>query len=120
MILVVDDDDQVLDVLKRAIDKAGYRVEIASDGLEAFTHLRAPDCKCMLLDINMPRVNGIELLILMQAEGIEIPVILMAGAGDFEESEMMQFANVIKFFQKPFKIKEVLDAIEAIKHKPKD
>ena len=117
MILVVDDDDEVVDVLKRALDGSGYRVETASNGLEAFEHLKDPQCKCMLLDVNMPKLNGIELLLLMQSEGIEIPTIVMAGFTDFNDDEMKNFANVAEFFQKPFTIKDMLAAIE--KHKRK-
>ena len=111
MILVVDDDPTIVEMLSMALIDEGYRVETASDGAEAYSHLKSPDCKCMLLDVNMPRINGIELLLLMQAEGIQIPTILMAGFSDFEEQEMTQFDSVVKFMSKPFKLNEMLDVI---------
>ena len=111
MVLVVDDDARIVDLLRTALDKEGYRVETACDGVEAYQHLKAPDCKCMLLDINMPRLNGAELLLLMQSEGIKIPTIVMAGFRDFEEDEMKQFESVVKFMPKPFRIDDMLKAI---------
>ena len=107
MILVVDDDQILTDMLQSALEKMGYRVEIANDGFEAAEHLKHPDCKLMLLDINMPRVNGMELLILMNAEGIDIPTIVMAGFPDYSEDEFKPFPFVKAFLPKPFTIQEL-------------
>ena len=85
--------------------------QTASNGLEAYGHLKAPDCKCMLLDINMPKINGVELLLLMQSEGIDVPTIVMAGFTDFDEEEFKQFANVVRFMAKPFDMDEMIAAI---------
>jgi len=112
MILVVDDEPDLRKVLSRSLVHHGYRVETAADGAEAFDHLKSPDCKCMLLDINMPRINGVELLLLMQAEDIHIPTIVMAGFDDYDETEMKQFANVATLLHKPFQLDDALDAIK--------
>ena len=111
MILVVDDDKLVVKSLERVLKKS-YRVETAYDGVEAFAHLKSPACKCMILDIKMPRINGVELLMLMQAENIKIPVIVMAGFSDFTEKEIKGFPNVVKFFHKPFEIHDLLEVVK--------
>jgi DNA-binding NtrC family response regulator len=111
MILVVDDEPDMRKVLSRSLVHHGYRVETASDGAEAYELLKSPDCKCMLLDINMPRINGVELLLLMQAEDIHVPTIVMAGFDDYDEEEMKQFANVVTLLPKPFQLDDALDAI---------
>ena len=111
MVLIVDDDESIVKLLKKALTAEGFRVETALDGVEAYNHLQAPDCKCMLLDITMPRLNGIELLLLMQAEGITIPTIVMAGFADFQESEMKEFANVVQFLHKPFELQDMIEAV---------
>ena len=107
MILVVDDDEILTDMLQTALEKMGYRVEIAHDGVEAVDHLKHPDCKLMLLDINMPRVNGMELLILMNAEGIEIPTIVMAGFPDYSMKDFEPFQFVKSFLPKPFTLHDL-------------
>ena len=112
MILVVDDDPGIVSLLGHALGRHGYRVETACDGADAYKHLRSPDCKCILLDINMPRISGVELLLLMQAEGIHIPTIMMAGLSDFDEAEMKQFENVVALIQKPFDLNVVLKVIK--------
>jgi DNA-binding NtrC family response regulator len=112
MILVVDDEPDLRNVLSRSLSHHGYRVETARDGAEAFALLKSPDCKCMLLDINMPRINGVELLLLMQAEDIHVPTIVMAGFEDYDEEEMKQFANVAALLHKPFQLDDALEAIK--------
>lgn len=112
MILIVDDDTSIVQSLSRALNKRGYEVQSASNGVDAYAILRSPDCQCILLDVNMPKVNGIELLLLMQAESIEIPTIVMAGFADFDEDEMRQFDNVVGFFGKPFLMKDMLHVVE--------
>ena len=111
MILVVDDDKILTQLLKTLLEDAGYEVRIAYNGEEAYQHLRDPKCKGMLLDIRMPGVNGAELLMLMAAEGITVPVIVMAGFPDFDEDELKQFPNVKKLFHKPLYPEDVLAAI---------
>lgn len=114
MILVVDDDSTIVRSLRRALERRGYEVRSASNGVEAYELAMAPDCQCMLLDINMPKLNGAELLMLMQAEGVEVPTIVMAGFPDFDEEEMQEFSGVKRFFSKPFAMKEMLDAVDAL------
>ena len=84
----------------------------AYDGETAYSILKDPQCKAMLLDIRMPGINGAELLMLMSAEGVETPVIVMAGFPDFEEDELKQFPNVKKLFHKPLYPEEVLKAVK--------
>ena len=114
MILVVDDDKVLTQLLQNLLEEAGYQVCVAYNGEEAYKHLRDPKCKGMLLDIRMPGINGAELLMLMAAEGIEIPVLVMAGFPDFDEEEMKQFPNVKKLFHKPLYPEEVLEAVREL------
>jgi len=112
MILVVDDDRRITSLLAQTLEGEGYSVETAADGVEAFELVKSPDCKCMLLDIHMPKINGAELLLLMQAEGIEVPTIVMAGFAGYEEEEMKQFGNVVTLLQKPFDTADMLELIK--------
>jgi len=112
MIVVADDDKVLTQLLRTLLEDAGYEVRVAYDGESAYEHLKDPKCKGMLLDIRMPGVNGAELLMLMTAENIQVPVIVMAGFPDFDEEEMKQFPNVKKFFHKPLYPEEVLGAVK--------
>ena len=111
MILVVDDDKILTQLLKNLLEDAGYEVRTAYDGETAYKILKDPKCRAMLLDIRMPGINGAELLMLMAAEGVKVPVIVMAGFPDFDEEEMKQFPNVKRFFHKPLYPEDVLSAV---------
>jgi DNA-binding NtrC family response regulator len=112
MIVVADDDKVLTQLLTTMLEEAGYEVRVSYDGETAYQYLKDPKCKAMLLDIRMPGINGAELLMLMAAENIKVPVIVMAGFPDFDEEEMKQFPNVKKFFHKPLYPEEVLSAVK--------
>ena len=113
MILVVDDSDALIESISGNLERLGYTVERASDGVEAFDHLRDPRCKLMLLSLNLPKINGAELLILMGAEGIEVPVIVMAKLKDLSAEEMAEFPDVVDFIKKPFPMDELVEKVRA-------
>lgn len=116
MILVVDDDALLAGALAVAFEKEGYGVRIANDGGEAYQYVKDPDCKLLLLDMHMPRVNGAELLILMANDGIRVPTIVVSSFRDFSAAELKEFPNVVAFLQKPFEINQLISV--ARKHLP--
>lgn len=111
MVLIVDDDMMIVEVLRKWLERDGQQVEVCFNGKDAYDCVKDPRCRCVVLDVNMPVLNGIQLLLLMQAEGIRTPVVLMAGFKDFDEQEMGQFTNVVRFFQKPFSMEEMVAAV---------
>ncbi len=118
MIVVADDDRTMAALIRELLVAEGYEVRTAYDGGEAYRHLRDPQCKGMLLDVHMPGVNGPELLLLMEAEGIRCPVLVLTADPDFDEAEMKQFANVKRLFHKPFYPEAVLSAVRQHCEKP--
>ena len=108
MILVVDDDPLLAGALAVGFESEGYRVQLANDGGEAYRYVKDPDCKLLLLDMHMPRVNGAELLIVMTNEGIRVPTIAMSSFRDFTTEELKGFPGVVAFLRKPFEIAEVV------------
>jgi len=118
MILVVDDDPGCTELLRELLEGEGYEVRVAYDGAAAYRHLRDPNCRGVLLDIHMPGVNGAELLMLMEAEGIPLPVIVLTGDPDFDETEMRQFRNVRRLFHKPLYPEKVLAAVRQFFERP--
>ena len=111
MILVVDDDERVVETLKAWLEAAGYDVETASDGGMAYDAAKSPECECMVLDINMPNFNGPSLLLILQAEGAHVPVIVITGEAGFSRKEMQQFENVVAFFEKPVDAGAFMEAV---------
>ena len=111
MILVVDDSEALIQAIRDNLQRLGYSIESAADGVEAFKHLRDPRCKLMLLSLRLPKLNGAELLILMGAEDIAIPVIVMAQMEDVSAEEMADFPDVVDFVRKPFSMEELVEKV---------
>jgi CheY-like chemotaxis protein len=110
LILLVDDDPHITAFLTEALSRDGYKVMQAKDGVEAYDHVRRPDCKLMLLDLKMPRINGIELLA-MKHDNLAVPTIVMTGLEDVDEEVIREFPGVISFLRKPFTIQELDRAV---------
>ena len=111
MILVVDDDKILSQLMRTLLENAGYTVTEANDGQTAWKHMQDPRCRAVLLDIQMPGINGAELLMLMSAEGLDIPVLVVAAFPDFDQDEMKEFPNVKQLFHKPFYPEDLLKAV---------
>ena len=81
-ILIVDDDPDMVTSLSRIMAKAGFEVESACDGQEAVEKNLSWKPHAVIMDIRMPRMNGIEACLAVQEESPNIPVILMTGFSD--------------------------------------
>jgi DNA-binding response OmpR family regulator len=111
MILVVDNNENLIESVRGELERIGYAVESAADGVEAFKHLRDPRCKLMLMSMRLPKINGAELLILMGAEDIEVPVIVMSELQDLSAEEMADFPDVVDFIKKPFSMDDLVGKV---------
>jgi two-component system response regulator FixJ len=112
-IYIVDDDADVRRSLQRLLDAAGFRpvtFESAAAFLGAASSLAAG---CILLDIQMPGMDGLELQSRLLHLGIAWPVILMAGQGDVQSAVRAMKAGAIDFIEKPFDNEVLFKAIEA-------
>jgi two-component system response regulator (stage 0 sporulation protein F) len=111
MILVVDDNTELLKSVRRGLSRRGFEVELANDGSEAYDLLQKKNVECMVLDLGLPKINGAELLMLMQSEGIDVPVVVITGFGDYSEDELKEFTVVRKLISKPFRLDALADAV---------
>ena len=111
MILIVDDDHTIVQLLKEMLEKEKYEVRTAYNGASAYGHIKDQKCRGVLLDMLMPGINGAELLLLMAADKIHVPVIVIAGSPDFDQEELKQFPNVKQLIHKPFYPEDILTAV---------
>jgi DNA-binding response OmpR family regulator len=81
-VLIVDDDPDMVASLVRIMKAAGFAVESASDGQEALVKNRLFHPDFLIMDIRMPRLNGVDTCLAVQRERPEVPVILMTGFSD--------------------------------------
>ncbi len=111
LIHVVDDDDSLRTALLRLLGAAGFEARgYASTG--DFLLNRGPDRHgCLLLDIRLPGVSGLDLQEALQGQGVALPVIFMTGHADVASSVRAMKAGAVDFLAKPVERKVLLDAI---------
>lgn len=89
-ILLIEDEDILADLLKRKLEETGYRVEVARDGLSGLSAIRTHAPDLVLLDMLLPKLNGMEILKALNEEGIipELPVVIISNSGQPVELEL--------------------------------
>jgi FixJ family two-component response regulator len=111
VVFVVDDDASVREALSGLFRSVGLRVEVygsASDFLQS----KLPDvASCLILDIRLPRLSGLEFQADLLKAGIQIPIIFMTGHGDIPMSVQAMKAGAVDFLTKPFRDQDMLDAV---------
>ncbi len=111
MIYVVDDDVSVCRALELLLKTHGYKVQTflkAEDFLD-FKHIKGSSC--LILDLKLPQINGLELQSIMTAKQLVIPIVFISGHGDIPKSVKAIQAGAVDFLPKPFAAKSLLDAI---------
>ncbi len=111
-VFVVDDDDSVRKALKRLVGSAGHSVTAFSSAEEFLAHDHNSEVPgCLVLDINMPGLTGLELQEYMASAGLEIPIIFITGHGSIPASVRAMKAGAVDFLEKPFEDQTLLDAV---------
>jgi FixJ family two-component response regulator len=112
MVFVVDDDSPMRESLKNLIRLVGLRVELFASAQE-FLRSKRPDLpSCLVLDVRLPGVSGLDLQKRTGDAGIEIPIVFITGHGDIPMSVRAMKAGAVEFLTKPFRDQDLLDAIE--------
>jgi FixJ family two-component response regulator len=111
VVYVVDDDPSVRKALERLLRSAGHDAKTFASASE-FLDSSHPDVPgCLILDIKMPKVSGLELQDRLTEKGISFPVIFITGHGTVPSSVRAFKAGAMDFLQKPFEDRELLDAV---------
>jgi FixJ family two-component response regulator len=112
IISVVDDDVSVREALRSLIQSAGLRVETFTSAREFLARRRADVPSCLVLDVRLPGLSGLDLQKRMAELNLEIPIIFITGHGDVPTSVRAMKAGAIEFLTKPFADQDLLDAIQ--------
>jgi two-component system response regulator FixJ len=111
VIFVVEDDEAFRDSLKALLESAGLTVETYASGEEFLQAYNSDRCGCLLLDIRMPGIGGLELLEKLAAAKTNLPVIIMTSHGDVPKAVRAMKAGAVDFLEKPFRDEVVLGCI---------
>jgi FixJ family two-component response regulator len=111
IVFVIDDDPLVRGALSSLFRSVGLRVEVFESATELLQQQLPNVPSCLVLDIRLPRVSGLDLQAELRASGVMTPIIFITAHGDIPMSVKAMKAGAIDFLPKPFREQEMLDAV---------
>jgi two-component system response regulator MprA len=113
-ILVVDDDRAVRDSLRRSLEFNGYTVELASDGAEALAVVPRTDPDIIVMDVMMPRLDGLEATRALRSAGNDVPILMLTARDAVSDRVDGLDAGADDYLTKPFALDELLARVRAL------
>ncbi|RYZ26894.1 MAG: response regulator transcription factor [Chitinophagaceae bacterium] len=113
-ILLVEDEQKIADTLKLGLTENGYTVELAYDGAAGFELFETMPFQLIVLDINLPGINGYELCKIIRGENAQVPVIMLTALSSLNDKIEGYDAGADDYIIKPFEFKELLMKIRVL------
>jgi two-component system response regulator MprA len=113
-ILVVDDDRAVRESLRRSLEFNGYQVELAGDGAQALERVIADRPDAMILDVMMPRLDGLEVARRLRSTGDDLPILVLTARDTVSDRVSGLDAGADDYLPKPFALEELLARLRAL------
>jgi FixJ family two-component response regulator len=112
IVFVVDDDASLREALQSLLRSVGLKVELFGSGAD-FLKNKLPDAPaCLVLDIRLPGVSGLDFQAELAKANIQIPIIFITGHGDIPMTVRAMKAGAVEFLTKPFRDQDLLDAVQ--------
>jgi two-component system response regulator MprA len=113
-ILVADDEPAVRDSLRRSLTFNGYEVELVADGAAALVAVGRARPDALILDINMPNLDGLETCRRLRASGDDLPVLMLTARDEVRDRVLGLDAGADDYLPKPFALEELLARLRAL------
>lgn len=113
-ILIADDEKQLAEVLAKLLKRNNYSVDIANDGEEALELFEFNEYDAIILDIMMPKINGIEALKRIRKTNTNIPIIMLTAKAEVEDKVLGLDSGANDYLEKPFDTRELLARLRSI------
>jgi FixJ family two-component response regulator len=113
IVFVVDDDPSVRRSTERLVRSAGWKAQSFATAREFLKHPPADGPSCLVLDVRMPGLSGMDLQSELVNSGIDLPIIFMTGHGDIPMTVRAMKAGAVEFLTKPVRRQHLMDAIRA-------
>lgn len=113
-LLIVDDQQGIRLLLNEVMKKEGYETYLAASGLEALKIAEEQEIDCVLLDMKIPGMSGVEILKHLKEKWPTIPVFMMTAYGELDIVQEALGLGAIRYFTKPFDIFELRDEVKKI------
>jgi FixJ family two-component response regulator len=120
LVFVIDDDASMRQAISRLLHAIGLTIRTFGSARE-FLGTRLPDIPaCVVLDVRLPDLSGLDLQREMVERGIHVPVIFITGHGDIQMSVQAMKAGAVEFLTKPFRDQELIDAVRSGIHRDRE
>ena len=113
-VLIVDDEPALSEHLARSLSEAGYAVDVAADGEQADFAVRTESYDAVLLDLGLPRIDGLTVLRNWRRSGVGVPVLVLTARGSWHETVDGIDAGADDYVAKPFRVEEVLARLRGL------
>jgi two-component system response regulator FixJ len=111
-VFVIDDDESMRAVLQSGMESIGLAVETYPSAQAFLDYCDASRPGCLVLDMRMPGMSGLELQETLKAKGVTLPVIFLTGHGDVTNAVRAMRQGAVDFMEKPFNVQVLLDLIQ--------
>lgn len=112
-VFIVDDDPAVRDAIRWLMEQVNLKTQVYSSADEFLANFAPGSRGCIILDIRMPGMSGLELQEKLKASGVLLPIIIITGHGDVSIAVRAMKAGAIEFLQKPFNDQILLDTVQS-------
>ena len=113
-ILVVDDERHIVRLVEVNLERAGYEVMIAYDGVEALEVIREQLPDMVILDVMMPQVDGLEVCRRLRSQMVEVPILILSAKGETSDRVLGLELGADDYLAKPFEPAELLARVKAV------
>jgi FixJ family two-component response regulator len=112
VVFVIDDDASVREALSSLFRSVGLQVEVFSSGSEFLRSRHAEHARCLVLDVRLPGLSGLDFQTELARANINMPIIFITGHGDIPQSVRAMKAGAVEFLTKPLREQDLLDAVQ--------
>ena len=111
-VFIVDDDSDMREAITDLVESVGLRAESFASGEEFLRRRRTADASCLVLDVRLPQMSGLDFQRQLADTDIQIPIIFITAHGDIPMSVRALKSGAVEFLTKPFRDQDLLDAIQ--------
>jgi FixJ family two-component response regulator len=111
-VFIIDDDAGMRHAVQDLVESVGLRAESFSTGEEFLTKQRTADPSCLVLDVRLPQISGLDFQRKLAEIGLQIPIVFITAHGDIPMSVRALKSGAVEFLTKPFRDQDLLDAIQ--------
>jgi FixJ family two-component response regulator len=120
LVFVIDDDSSVREALQRLLRSVGLKAELFGSTVEFLQRNSADVPCCLVLDVRLPGLSGLDFQAELRRAGIQIPIVFMTGHADIPMSVKAMKGGAVEFLPKPFRDQDMLDAVRLALERDRD